>query len=54
VIEEDWNFIAQLFFRLRIRYRDASATFLHKESGGHSGLTQSDHQNAFISKIHLV
>jgi hypothetical protein len=52
VIEQHWNFSAELVLRLGIRNRDLCPAGLQEQSRGHSGLPQADHENAFVGEIH--
>ena len=52
VIEQHGNFLAQLLVRLGVGDSDPGAALRQKQSTGHAGLAQSDHQHAFVFDFH--
>ena len=52
VVEQRGNFLAKLLWRLGIGDGDPRAPVRQKQSAGHAGFAQPDHQHAFAFNIH--
>ena len=51
VIEQNRNLLAKLLRRLRVGDGDLGSAFRQKQSAGHAGLAQPDHQHAFVLNV---
>ena len=52
MVEQDWDFIAELVGRLRVRNRHPGTALFQKESRSHARLPEAYHQHAFVFEIH--
>src|SRR5262249_18694262 len=52
VIEEDWDFVAELIGGLRVGNGDTSATILEEQGGSNPRLAKADDEDAFVFEVH--